>query len=124
LIVKKWVVVLSFLEAGLDRYGAIFVIDRERECKSTVKFDEPLIHEGVGDENKNAFRPATELETVKDQAGLDRFSESHFVGEEDTGGITIRHFFGDVKLVGDERDAPADKSPNVTGSGFVLIPNH
>jgi hypothetical protein len=58
---------------------------------------------------------------VDDQAGFDGFAKTHFICQQDPRHQSPGHFCGDIKLVGNEIDAAADKSTHWGFSTVMLI---
>lgn len=103
----------QFSEGGFFGGGGGVVVEHgEGEGETAEEFDEPLVDKGVGGEDEDAGDFAGEEEAVEDEAGFDGFAEADFVGEEDAGGVAAADFGGDVKLMGEEVDAPAEESAN------------
>ena len=65
-----------------------FVVDTEPEIKAAQEFDEPLVREGLGHENEDAFRLADGEEPLEDETRLNGFSQPDFVREEDARNLT------------------------------------
>ena len=58
-------------------------------------------------EDEYAIRAARQVQAVENQAGLDGFSEPHFIGEQDAWVEAVRSLGDDGELVRDEIDACA-----------------
>ena len=113
------------IEEGVAAFGAVFdggaagfVEEAEAEVEAAQQFNEPLVDEGFGDENEDAVGPASEVEAVEDEAGLDGFAQADFIGEKDAGTPAGRDFGGDAELVGDEFEPGAREA----AAGGALVP--
>lgn len=95
---------------GFDGLAAFFVEEAEEEVEAAEELDEPLVEEGVGDEDEDAGGASGEVEAVEDEAGFDGFAEADFIGEENAGEEAAGDLAGDGHLVGDEIDATADEA--------------
>ncbi len=105
------------IEEGVDAFvvvlnglAAVFVKETEEEIEAAEEFDEPLMEEGVGDEDEDAGGAAGELEAMKDEAGLDGFAEADFVSEEDAGEEAAGDFTGDGHLMRDQVNAATEEA--------------
>ena len=64
-----------------------------------------------GNDDEDAVGPLGPNETRQDEAGLDRLSEAHLVGEEPADRLVGRRPLGDVELVGVDGEPPAEEGP-------------
>jgi len=69
----------------LDGGAAVFVEEGEEKIEAAKKFHEPLVDERFRNEDENPVGSAREVEVMHDEAGLDGFAETDFIGEKDAG---------------------------------------
>ena len=101
---------IGFRVMGFDGLAALLVEDGEEQVEAAEKLDEPLVDERLGDEDEDAVGAAGEMKAVKDEAGLDGFPESDFIGEQDARMEASGGFRDDGELVRDEIDAGTRQS--------------
>ena len=70
---------------------------------------QPLEGQRLRGHDQGALGAAGVEEAVEDQAGLDRLAQAHLVGQQPAHGIAVAGALGDVELVGEELDAPAEE---------------
>ena len=92
-----------------DVLAPLAVEEDERLVELAVELAEPLDRERRGRDDERPVGPVRAQEAREDEAGLDRLAEAHFVGEQPADGIGRRGALGDVELVREERDAPAEE---------------
>lgn len=64
--------------------GTEFIVKNpEQKIESSEQLHKPLVDQGVGHEDEHAADSFTEKEPVQNQAGLDGFSKSYFIGKKD-----------------------------------------
>ena len=106
LFVEKRVVFV----VGFHRGTARFIEDAEDQRKATDQFDEPLVHQRVRHEDEHAADFPGGQHAVQDQAGFDGFAEADLVGQQHARHIATAHLGGDVNLMRQQIDAPAEQT--------------
>lgn len=64
-----------------DRFATVFVEDAEEQIKPPQKLYEPLVHERLRQQDQYPRRSSREVQTMKDQTGLDGLAEADFIRE-------------------------------------------
>ena len=62
-------------------------------------FGLPLAHETLGRHHQDALHPAAQFQFAQDQAGLDRFTEAHLIGQQVANAVAADRAVQRVKLV-------------------------
>ena len=69
----------------------MFCIDQcEPEVEAPQKLDKPLMHQRFRENNEDTLGAPREVESVQDEAGLDRLTQPHFVGQQDAWHVAVR----------------------------------
>ena len=108
------------MPVGLERVEAFAVVlrdvlpplaveEHERLVELPVQLAEPLDRERGGRDDERAVGPVGAQEAREDETGLDRLAEADLVGEQPAHRVRRGRPLGDVELVREERDAPAEE---------------
>ena len=85
-----------------DGLAAVLVEDAKEQVEPAPQFNKPLVDEWLGQEDQDSAGPACAMEPVQDQARLNRFTQTDFVGQKNPGHEPVGDFAGDENLVRDE----------------------
>src|SRR5215475_7664009 len=96
----------------LDIFASLLIENVKPEIETPEQFNEPLMHQRFGNKNEGALHTAGEYQSMQDEAGFDCLSQAHFIGEQHTWSKPRSNFRCDIKLMRNQVNAPADKSPD------------
>ncbi len=94
-----------------DVLAALAVEEDERLVELPVELAEPLDGERRGSHDEDAVGALRAQEAREDEARLDRLPEADFVREEPADRVARGRALGDVELVREDRDPPAEERP-------------
>ena len=92
-----------------DVLAPLAVEEHERLVELPVQLAEPLHRERRGGDDERPVGPVGAQEAREDEAGLDRLAEAHLVGEQPAHRVRRGGPFGDVELVREQRNTPAEE---------------
>lgn len=99
---------------------ACLVKNVKPQIKSAPHFHEPLVYQGVRNEDESPLDTSRAQQAVQNQSRLDGFPQPHFIRQQDPGLPTRSHISGDEKLMGQERHAPTQKAVSGGGQDTLL----
>src|SRR5207249_8893094 len=92
------------------RIATCRIVNMEPEVESPKQFHKPLMDERLGNQYQCALNAAGQDQPVKNEARLDGFAQSDFVGEQDARRHAGGNFGSDVNLVGKEIDPAPEEA--------------
>ena len=119
-------IVFEGIGLGIDCGGGFAVLgidEGEPEVKAAEQLDKPLVDERFREHDKDPLGPAGELQAVEDEAGLDGFAQPDLVGEEHAREVAVGDLLGDIELVRDQIDPPADEAGDGRLPGLAQLAN-
>ena len=101
---------------GVPHGGETLAVEQgQAQVEAAAHFHQPLVEQGLGDQDQDPARPPGEQHPVQDEPRLDGLAEPHLIRQQDPRGIAPGHFGGDVELVWDGADARPHKPQHRRG---------
>ncbi len=91
------------------------------QVEAAQHLDQPLVLQGLGQQDEHAMCAAGEQLLMDDHARFDGLAQAHFVGQQYARGVAVTHFMGYIELVRDQADFPASQTAGRIAAALVLV---
>jgi hypothetical protein len=89
---------------GRDLAQPLAVEEGEAQIEAPPHLHQPLVEQGLGDQDQGPRHPPGEEQLVEDEAGLDGLAQAHLVRQQHPGGRAAGDLGSDIELMGDGAD--------------------
>ncbi|MNF76410.1 hypothetical protein D3C84_585230 [compost metagenome] len=104
---------------GLD--AALLVKQGEVQVEAAQHLDQPLVLQGLRQQDEHALGTTREQLLMDDHARLYGLAQTHLVGQQHARGIAMTHFVGNIELMRDQADLAAGQAAGRIAATLVLV---